>query len=94
MAWRVQAAGRFYDAGESSVIYFDPHSGDTHLLSDFAAHLIREIAEAPMSTPELIERVAGQVDSDPENQEENVDLPGAIESVLSELLSLDILAHD
>ena len=94
MTWRVQAPGQFYDAGESSVIYFDPRSGDTHLISDFAAHLVHELSDAPADTPSLVERVTRQVETDTEEPEESTDLAGAIESILQELLSLDILVRD
>jgi PqqD family protein of HPr-rel-A system len=86
MRWRVHSRGRFYDANEDTVVYFDSHSGDTHLLSDFAAYIIQQLADHPLTVDELIDRISPNVES-------SVDagLNQAVQAVLDELVSLEIV---
>lgn len=86
MLWRIESVGRFFDANEDSVVYFDPFSGDTHLLSAFAAFLIRQFSDRPLSTEELASLLSPHLDSNDE-----VELLEAVSGVLEELLALDIL---
>ena len=58
MNWRINSPGLTYDCGDGNVIYFDTASGDTHLISDFAAHLIRQIADHSPDTSELMALIA------------------------------------
>ena len=89
MKWRIESIGRFYDANESTVVYFDSHSGDTHLLSDFAAYLMRQLFEQPLTTEELVNQISHSIDT------ENIsDLKATVSGVLEELLSLDILKRE
>jgi hypothetical protein len=39
----------FYDAGESTVIYFDRSSGDTHLVSHYGARVLKALTK-PLET--------------------------------------------
>lgn len=89
MAWRVTSPGQFYDAGESTVVYFDPASGDTHLLSDFAAHLLGLLAQRPMGLEQLLGRIEGDVENP-----DSTELAASVEGVLCELLALDVVARD
>ena len=89
MKWRNISEGRYYDPGESTVIYFDSRSGDTHLLSAFAAHVLRELEASPLTTDELAERVSQAVEPG-----EAADLDAALSAVLEELVGLDILKQD
>ena len=80
--------GLIYACNESMVVYFDPASGDTHLISDFAAYLIQRIADAgrPLESEELISMIVDDI--------EPADLPElstAIPDILKELNSLDII---
>ena len=86
MKWRIDAIGRFYDPSEDKVVYFDPASGDTHLLSDFAAHIIQQIAGRPMDLGELINHISPNVDPEDFDQ-----LTRTTPDVLAELVTLDIL---
>lgn len=86
MKWRIQSRGRFFDAGESAVVYFDSRSGDTHLLSDFAAYILQQFSDQTLTTNELADRVSPSVDP-----EELPDLAGSVASILDELAALDIL---
>ena len=82
MIWRAQTTGRFYDPGEGQVVYFDLDSGDTHLLSDVAAHLLEMLQDRPLTLEELA------ANFDEGTAEETA---GALRAVLEELVALDIL---
>jgi hypothetical protein len=89
MKWHIDSIGNFYDCGENTVIYFDPASGDTHLISDFAACLMRHIGEANRSleTGEIIQLVTDDIEP-----EDLLELSNAIPGILNELTDLDIIA--
>ena len=90
MKWQLRTIGKFYECGEDAIVYFDPASGDTHLISDFAAHLLQQLAHA--SAPLNIEQIIALVAEDVEPE----DLPEfsqAIPGLLNELVDLDIVAH-
>ncbi len=82
MTWRAQTTGRFYDPGEGQVVYFDLASGDTHLLSDVAAHLIQLLQPKPLTLEDLA------TNFDEGTPEETAH---ALRSVLEELVALNIL---
>ena len=86
MKWRIDSMGRFFDAGEGMVVYFDPASGDTHLVSDFAAYLIQQFADQPMDIEELINRISPDIDSG-----DLLEMTEATPDVLAELVTLDVL---
>jgi PqqD family protein of HPr-rel-A system len=86
MKWRRHSVGRFYDPNESTVVYFDSHSGDTHLLSDFAAYLMQQIGDQPVTTEELVHKVSPRIES-----ADISELRETISGVLEELVALDIL---
>ncbi|MCB1706689.1 MAG: HPr-rel-A system PqqD family peptide chaperone [Halioglobus sp.] len=89
MTWRTHSKGRLYDANESTVVYFDSYSGDTHLLTDFAGFVVQQLEPRPLTTEELMHRVADSVDPD-----DIADLAAALTGVLEELVALDILTRD
>ena len=86
MMWRTYSKGQLYDANESTVVYFDSYSGDTHLRSDFAGFVMQQLGDQPLSTTELVDRISRDVDSD-----DIPDLEEVVTGVLEELLLLDIL---
>lgn len=88
MKWQTGSNGLFYDCGESTVIYFDPASGDTHLISDFAAYVIQQLAGAHGSLDQ--EEIIGLImdDIEPEGLAE---LTQAIPKLLENLADLDII---
>lgn len=89
MKWRKDSRGRVYDASEGTVVYFDSNSGDTHLLSDFAAYVIQQFDDRPLTTGDLVNKISPTVDSG------NVqDLTEAISGVLEEFVALDILKRE
>ena len=86
MKWQLDCMGRFYDPGEGMVVYFDPASGDTHLISDFAAYLVRQFTDQPMDMGTLIEKISPDIDPG-----DLFELTQATPDVLAELVTLDIL---
>ena len=72
------------------VVYFDPASGDTHLLNEFAAFLIQKIASEgrPLETNEVVELISSDIEA-----EDQITLPQTISDILGELTALDIIAH-
>jgi hypothetical protein len=72
------------------VVYFDPASGDTHLISAFACYLMHQLAEktSPLETIDILKLVSNDIE--PEDLHE---LEQAIPGILEELASLDILAQ-
>jgi PqqD family protein of HPr-rel-A system len=89
MKWRIDSMGRLYDANEDTVVYFDSHSGDTHLLSDFAAYVMQQLDEQPLTTDELVNKISPAIESS------NVpELTKAVAGVLEELVALDILKRE
>ncbi|MCR9105116.1 MAG: HPr-rel-A system PqqD family peptide chaperone [Gammaproteobacteria bacterium] len=92
MRWRVSTAGKFYDENEGSVVYFDPASGDTHLLTDFAAQIVRELSGAAKTSRELEDSLADMTDTADQAQ-----LREAIATVIGELVELGVVhlaVHD
>ena len=86
MQWRITAPGRIYDSGEDSIVYFDPRSGDTHLLTSFAAFVIEQLTSEPMDIPALTDQAIPLAETErPEN------VRSAICAVIEELEQLDIL---
>jgi PqqD family protein of HPr-rel-A system len=88
MPWCVDSLGEFYNCNESTTVYFDCTSGDTHLLSEFAAHLLQAIAQQPMTIDQLIEKVSSDVE--PNDRSE---LGSAIAEILNELATLDVITR-
>jgi PqqD family protein of HPr-rel-A system len=86
MMWQIEAMGRFYDPGEGMVVYFDSASGDTHLISDFAAHLITQFAELPLGIETLIKQISPDIDV-----ENLTELSRSTQDLLENLVDLDIL---
>ena len=89
MKWQIYSLGQFYDCSEGMVVYFDSASGDTHLINDFAAYLIKQIANLnrPVCNEELITLITADIE--PADLSE---LTLAIPDILSELVALDIVA--
>jgi hypothetical protein len=84
--WRLNSMGRFYDPAEDTVVYFDSHSGDTHLLSDFAAYVMQQLDDQPLTTEELVNKISPAIGS--------INIPEltmAVSGVLEELVALEVL---
>ncbi len=68
------------------MVYFDSHSGDTHLISDFAAYLMQQLGDQSLTTEELVNKISPSIDLG-----DSADLEEAVSGVLGELVALDIL---
>jgi PqqD family protein of HPr-rel-A system len=86
MRWYVSTLGEFYNCEEDTVVYFDPSSGDTHLLNQFAAHLIGLLSYKSLDIEQLTEQISQDID-----QPDLPELRLAIPNVLDELVALDII---
>ena len=62
MKWRACSQGNTYDTGNSHVVYFDPASGSTYMISEVAAWLLSEVATNTLTTEELINRFISQAE--------------------------------
>lgn len=91
MKWQIGSLGLFYACGESMTVYFNPTSGDTHLVSDFAAYLIEQIAQQdhPVDQEEIIQLISADI-----QPADLAELSGAVPGILGELASLDIVVQD
>ena len=89
MKWRNDSPGRFYSSNEGTVVYFDSHSGDTHLISEFAAYLMQQLGDRSLTTRELVDKMSATIDWGGTS-----DLEEAVSGVLGELVALDILQHE
>ena len=90
MKWQCGAIGHVYACGEDMTVYFDPASGDTHLVSDFAAYLIRRIAGhgCPLDYQEILELITADIEP-----ADLAELTAAVPNILSELAALDIVSR-
>jgi PqqD family protein of HPr-rel-A system len=86
MLWHVDPLGEFYTCNESTVVYFDHASGDTHLLGEFAAHMVRKLAEQPMTIDQLLSKIEADVDPAGRNE-----LKKNVPDLLDELLELGVV---
>jgi hypothetical protein len=86
MNWYVEELGEFYECAETSMVYFDPASGNTHQLGDFAAYIVKKLSSGPMTTSDLIEKISPDVDSS-----DLAEISRALPALLEHLVSLDIV---
>ncbi|MDX1734447.1 MAG: HPr-rel-A system PqqD family peptide chaperone [Halioglobus sp.] len=86
MSWRAAAQGEFYDAGEGVVVYYDPRSGDTHLIGQFAAFILQQLGKRDMTLAQIRELVAPLVEAGDDGE-----LVDSISTVLGDLVDLDVL---
>lgn len=87
MKWQIHANWEVYDRGEESVVLYDTASGDTHLISAFAYHLLSALAARPLGTQELVESLSANID--------NADAPElatAVPDILKQLAELDLVS--
>jgi len=89
MKWRVVSSGRVYDPGEDAIVYFDTPSGDTHLLSDFAAYVLQQFDDQPLTCRELVDKVSVTIEPG-----HIPDLESAVTDVLDQLVALDVLKQE
>lgn len=75
-----------YDSGDAFVVYFDPSSGRTHLISQVAHWLLEELATAPRSAEQIKSLIVSQTESLSELEAEEL-----IPKMIRELESLDLI---
>ncbi len=88
MKLQIQSKGLYFDADEGTVVYFDPHSGDTHLLSDFAAFILQQFDNGSLTRDELMGEISRTVEPS-----DTYSLTQSVAGILDELISLDILTR-
>ena len=88
MQWHVEVMGEFYECEETSIVYYDPANGDTHLLNEFAGHIVKLLSSEPMSTEQLVEQISPDIDPT-----ELKDMAAQLPALLNELLSFDIITQ-
>lgn len=71
------------------MVYFDLRSGDTHLLSDFAAHVLQQCGDHPLIIEELVNHISPTIELGNPS-----DLTQVVAGVLEELAALDILQRE
>lgn len=86
MKWQITTMGRIYDPGEGSAVYYDHRTGDTHLLTDFAAFLISQLGSQAHSEQDVVETIREHFEAD-----EQTSVPELVHQVLKDLHALDIV---
>ena len=87
MLWHADSLGEFYDCNEDTTVYFHPASGNTHLLSNFAAYLLQQLAQQqPLGLDQLITKISPDIDS-----QDLPELSRALPEILGELVALDVI---
>lgn len=86
MKWRTCSLGRTYEDGNCHVVYFDPASGSTFMISEVAAWLLAELAINPLSTEELIKRFISKA-----QDISDAEAKALVEAQISELQSYDMI---
>ena len=88
MKWRTTSRGQFYDRDEGVVVYYDPTSGDTHLINDLAAGILKILAGQDLTVEEILESLQAEIE--PEALPE---LTQGLPGVMEELAALDVVAN-
>lgn len=86
MLWHACSEGLIFDRDEGAVVFFDPASGNTHLISDFALEILRILSVSPLS-PEAIKKECADQMVDLDSDEQN----HLIDGMLHELHTLDLI---
>lgn len=86
MKWRACSQGKTYDTGNSHVVYFDPASGSTYMISEVAAWVLSELASNPLTTEELINCFMVQAE-----EISDAEAKILVEAQISELQSFDLI---
>ena len=86
MKWRACSPGKTYDTGNSHVVYFDPDSGSTYMISEVAAWLLSELVTSPHTTEELINRFMSQAEEISDAEAKTL-----VEAQIRELQSYDLI---
>lgn len=80
MKWRACSFGKFYDRGEGAVVYFDSASGNTVLITNFAAEILRTLTRSSLSTDAIFDLHGGDLEDGTEAERKE-----AVKSILDDL---------
>lgn len=86
MLWHACSEGLVFDRDEGVAVFFDPASGNTHLIDDFALKILRILSVSPLS-PEAIKKECIDQMTDLDDSEQGQ----LIDNMLHELHSLDLI---
>lgn len=86
MNWRACSRGLTYSAGDGFVVYFDPGSGKTHMLSEIAAWLLEELSRHPLSHEQLKKHILQQAENVSSAEIEKI-----TSALIQELQSFDLI---
>lgn len=78
--------------GEQHAVFFDPASGDTHLIAALGAQLAEWLAAQPMDRDQLLARLATDIDWD--EPPEPAQLGELLDSHLRRLADIHLLAQE
>lgn len=86
MLWRACSEGLVFDRDEGVAVFFDPISGNTHLINDLVLKILGLLSESPLS-PEVIKKNCADqmINLDSSEQDRFID------DILHELHSLDLI---
>jgi len=86
MKWYTCSPGKIYNGNDSLAVYFDPASGDTHLLGESGIYVLELLLAQPLSTDNLMHTIA---EASPELS--NVEREQMLDDVLQNLQSFDLI---
>lgn len=87
MGWVASSNGLFYDRDEDQVVYFDPCSGDTHLVGELVARLLGFLQRRERGEEDIKAFLSEQASV----SLEYIESEGLVADVLDQLLALDLI---
>ena len=90
LRWKLSAEGKVYARDDEPVaVYFDPGSGDTHLIDEHSAFLLDLLQAGPMTLEAMVSNILADASVTVSTAEIEVD----VEDLLQELQSFDIVEN-
>lgn len=86
MLWHACSEGLVFDRDEGVAVFFDPASGNTHLIDDFALKILRILSVSPLSSEAIKKECTDQMTDLDDNEQGQF-----IDDMLHELHSLDLI---
>lgn len=86
MKWYPSSPVRTFEDDDGLVVYFSEGSGSTHLINEAAAFVLDLVTAGPVSTEQLLQQMASQVDDISEQE-----LSAMLGDLLSELQAIDLI---
>lgn len=85
MHWHIESPGQFYRDDTDSAVYFNPASGDTHLLGQLAVYVLDQLREQPLELEGLAEKLSHETDMP------KAELRRNLQAIIEDLATLDIV---